>query len=173
MTNRWQPILSRILALVVPVVLMALPAVTAAALAQGGEVQRPDGKASTQIPTQPPRPTNLEQLDGDQSTGLLGKKVVGPSGGDLGMIVDVIVDRSGRPQAAVIDFGGFLGVGSRKIAVDWELLQFDPHTHDGQVTLNVDRNEVQGAPEYKADAASTEMVGPPLVGPSKERGAEK
>ena len=165
--------LRRILVLIVPVVLMALPAVTAAALAQGGDAQRPSDEAPAQIPAQPPRPTNLEQLDGDQSTGLLGKKVVGPSGGDLGMMVDVIVDRSGRPQAAVIDFGGFLGVGSRKIAVDWELLQFDPHAHNGRVTLNVDRNEVQGAPEYKADAASTEMVGPPLVGPSKESGAEK
>jgi hypothetical protein len=40
---------------------------------------------------------------------------------DMGRIVDVIVDRSGQVRAAVIDFGGFLGVGSRKIAVDWNM----------------------------------------------------
>ena len=43
---------------------------------------------------------------------------------DMGHIVDVIVDRSGTVRAAVIDFGGFLGVGSRKIVVDWNALHF-------------------------------------------------
>src|SRR6266849_2785320 len=37
---------------------------------------------------------------------------------------DVLVDRSGIVRAAVIDFGGFLGVGSRKIVVDWNALHF-------------------------------------------------
>ena len=40
------------------------------------------------------------------------------NGEDLGMITDLIVDRAGRPRAVVIDFGGFLGAGSRKVAVD-------------------------------------------------------
>ncbi len=42
----------------------------------------------------------------------------------MGHIVDVIVDRAGAVRAAVIDFGGFLGVGSRKIVVDWSALHF-------------------------------------------------
>ena len=42
----------------------------------------------------------------------------------MGRIVDVIVDRTGTVRAAVIDFGGFLGVGSRKIVVDWSALHF-------------------------------------------------
>ena len=42
----------------------------------------------------------------------------------MGRIVDVIVDRAGTVRAAVIDFGGFLGVGSRKIVVDWSALHF-------------------------------------------------
>ena len=29
-------------------------------------------------------------------------------------------------RAAIIDFGGFLGVGSRKIAVAWQALHFVP-----------------------------------------------
>ena len=43
---------------------------------------------------------------------------------NMGRIVDVLVDRSGQVRAAIIDFGGFLGVGSRKIAVDWNALHF-------------------------------------------------
>ena len=44
----------------------------------------------------------------------------------MGRIVDVLVDRRGQVRAAIIDFGGFLGVGSRKIAVDWSALHFPP-----------------------------------------------
>jgi hypothetical protein len=36
----------------------------------------------------------------------------------MGRVVNVVVDQSGQVRAAIIDFGGFLGVGNRKIAVD-------------------------------------------------------
>lgn len=113
-----------------------------------------------------PGPPYLEPLDARESIGVLGKSVVAPNGEGLGLITDVIVDRDGRPRAAVIDFGGFLGVGSRKIAVDWNLLSFDPEERDRPAVLSLGRREIKAAPEYRADAASAEMVGPPLVGPS-------
>ena len=55
---------------------------------------------------------------------MLGRDVRSPADEDMGRIVDVIVDRAGTVRAAVIDFGGFLGVGSRKIVVDWNALHF-------------------------------------------------
>lgn len=113
----------------------------------------------------PSEPSYLEPLNADDSAPILGSEVVGPSGEDLGLITNVIVDRDGRPRAAVIDFGGFLGVGSRKIAVDWNLLQFEPG-HDRKAVLALGRRAIQAAPEYRADATSAQMVGPPLVGPS-------
>jgi sporulation protein YlmC with PRC-barrel domain len=57
--------------------------------------------------------------------GILGRPVQGADGKEMGRVIDVIVDSGGRVRAAVIDFGGFLGVGSRKIAVDWSALRFD------------------------------------------------
>jgi hypothetical protein len=110
----------------------------------------------------PPEPQNLEPLDARDYTGILGKKIMGPDGKEeLGLVVDVLIDARGRPRAAIIDFGGFLGVGSRKIAVDWRLLQLTPGQPDWKISLNLDRTEIQGAPEYKPDAASNKMVGPP------------
>ena len=49
---------------------------------------------------------------------------------------------------AVIDFGGFLGVGSRKIAVDWSALHFGAARKD-PITAQFTRNQVRVAPEYK------------------------
>jgi hypothetical protein len=68
----------------------------------------------------------------------------------MGRIVDVLVDRAGQVRAAIIDFGGFLGVGSRKIAVDWSALHFPEPGKPGQrITLELNRDQVNTAPEYK------------------------
>ena len=57
---------------------------------------------------------------------MLGREVRSTADENMGRIVDVIVDRAGQARAAIIDFGGFLGVGSRRIAVDWNALRFRP-----------------------------------------------
>ena len=68
----------------------------------------------------------------------------------MGRIVDVLVDRSGEVRAAIIDFGGFLGVGSRKIAVDWSALHFPPPGKSGaRIALDLNRDQVNAAPEYQ------------------------
>jgi hypothetical protein len=67
----------------------------------------------------------------------------------MGRIADVLVDRAGEVRAAIIDFGGFLGVGSRKIAVDWKALHFPPPGEPGaKITLEFTRDQVKSAPEY-------------------------
>ena len=85
-----------------------------------------------------------------QGTSILGRQVRSKADENIGRIVDVIVDRAGQVRAAVIDFGGFFGVGNRKIAVDWDALDF---AADGDkrdfVKLELTRDQVKTAPEYK------------------------
>jgi PRC-barrel domain protein len=89
-------------------------------------------------------------LGAKDAVAILGKNVHSSSGEDMGRLVDVIVDAGGRPRAAIIDFGGFLGVGSRKIAVDWSVLKFAPGDEKGNViTVTLTRDQVKAAPEFK------------------------
>jgi PRC-barrel domain len=119
-------------------------------------------------------PKNLKPIAPEEAVNILGRKVYGPADEDMGMVIDVLVDSDGRPRAAVIDFGGFLGVGSRKIAIDWELLQFRPADRTQQVRLGLGRADVQAAPEYKPSGQPAEVVAPPppppeLVAPDAEK----
>ena len=67
---------------------------------------------------------------------------------DLGRLVDVLVDANGQPQAAIIDFGGFMGVGNRKVAVHWSGLQFRPADAKHKVTLEMTPDQIKAAPEF-------------------------
>ena len=122
--------------------------------------QRVPGKPAQPAPSKPP-PDNAKELPARQVMTLLGSKAQDLAGEDLGPVVDIVVDRSGRPQALVIDFGGFLGVGSRKIAIDWRLVHFRPENQDAPVLLHLDRAEVQAAPEFVPDVEPLRMLGPP------------
>ncbi|HEX9463002.1 MAG TPA: PRC-barrel domain-containing protein [Alphaproteobacteria bacterium] len=112
--------------------------------------QTPPPATPTPPPTPAPAPpATASVLDKRLIQGVLGKDVRSSSNEDMGRIVDVIVDRSGQTRAAVIDFGGFLGVGSRRIAVDWNALHFTPDEKASQVTLDLTRDQLKEAPEYK------------------------
>jgi hypothetical protein len=102
-------------------------------------------------------------VDGEQLESVLGIEALSSTGDDMGRIVDIIVDRGGQVRAAIIDFGGFLGVGSRKIAVDWRSLHFDPKKA-GTVVVNLTKDQLRVAPVYKA-AEPVVMIGGPAAKP--------
>jgi sporulation protein YlmC with PRC-barrel domain len=88
-------------------------------------------------------------LDDNDVEGILGREIYSPRGEDMGKIVDVLVDHTGQVRAAIIDFGGFLGVGTRKIAVDWRAIRFAPDGNSDHIVLSLTRDQVRVAPEYK------------------------
>jgi hypothetical protein len=108
-----------------------------------------------------PPPDYTELLPSSEVMPLLGSKVRDEAGEDMGMVVDVVVDRDGKPRALVIDFGGFLGVGSRKIAIDWRLVHFQRENKDAPVLLHLGHAEVQAAPEFVPGVEPLRMLGPP------------
>ncbi|MEH2522371.1 MULTISPECIES: PRC-barrel domain-containing protein [unclassified Bradyrhizobium] len=100
-----------------------------------------------------PPPPSVTVIGARDAHGILGREVRSAANEDMGRVVDVIVDREGTVRAAVIDFGGFLGVGSRKIVVDWGALGFWRVANKrDSITLELTKAQVAAAPEYKEDA---------------------
>lgn len=139
----------------------------------GASGQTPAAPVPTAPATPPVAPAAPAQQAGTPATvldtqdfeSLLGKGVRSANGDELGRVIDIIIDRDGRPRAAIIDFGGFLGVGTRKIAVDWRALRFNADGKVGRLSVQLSRNQVRVSPEYKA--------GEPIVvlGPASPAGA--
>jgi hypothetical protein len=132
--------------------------IVAAAFAAIAAAQAADDPAAPP-PTKPPAaqkepapPPSVTVIGARDAHGILGRDVRSAANEDMGRIVDVIVDREGTVRAAVIDFGGFLGVGSRKIVVDWNALHFGKVANKSDsITLELTKEQVSAAPEYKED----------------------
>jgi PRC-barrel domain len=109
-------------------------------------------------------------LDSQDVQGVLGKEALSRTGEKMGQIVDVIVDRTGGIRAAIIDFGGFLGVGSRKIAVDWRAVHFVSGGKTIRIILDLTREDVVGSHEYKPADQITILE--PKIEPPVQENAE-
>jgi hypothetical protein len=106
-------------------------------------------------------PPAREELPRDAARSLVGREVTGPSGAIVGRIVNVLMDENGQPRAAVLDYGGFLGVGRRRVAVAWRSLQFAPDI----VRLDITREQMGAVPDYK-EGAPVVIAAPPAPGAS-------
>jgi hypothetical protein len=121
-----------------------------AAVTSWAETSQQQDTSPPAVPAAPPPSVTI--IGARDAHGVLGRDVRSPTDEDMGRIVDVIVDRSGSVRAAVIDFGGFLGVGSRKIVVDWNALHFGRIANKSDsITLELTKDQVTAAPEYKED----------------------
>jgi hypothetical protein len=116
-----------------------------------GEVNPPP-PALVPAPKDGAPPPSVTIIGATEAHGVLGRDVRSAADEAMGRIVDVIVERSGKVRAAVIDFGGFLGVGSRKIVVDWNALHFGKIANKkDSITLELTKAQVAAAPEFKED----------------------
>ncbi len=125
--------------------------------------------AAAQTPAAPSSGTvekpELQHIPATTATTVLGRRVVDRAGDEIGRVVDVLVDGSDHPVAAVLDVGGYMGLGSRKVAVDWARLRLAITGDDARVIVDLDGNVITAAPEYKGGAADI----PVLTGPAPKQ----
>jgi hypothetical protein len=101
-------------------------------------------------PTPPPAVLPAEQLASAELTGMLGHPVVSAEGAELGVIVDLLVDAQGRVRAVVVDVGGFMGVGSRKVAVAWSALRFAEGKTGPVISIEIPPDRIKSWADYIA-----------------------
>jgi hypothetical protein len=104
--------------------------------------------AEGQPPSEEPPQSKVQIVAPDVAEAILGQRVTDQDGKEIGRLVDILVDANGQPQAAVIDFGGFMGVGNRKVAVHWQALRFTPADPKHKITLSMTPEQIKAAPEF-------------------------
>jgi hypothetical protein len=79
-----------------------------------------------------------------------GTTVYNTAGDKLGSIDHLVIDkRSGAVRYAVLEFGGFLGMGTDRYPVPWGLLEYDLDL--GGYRVPIDKGTLENAPQYRDD----------------------
>lgn len=121
---------------------------TSSGLAQGQEGTRA-GFAAPQMTRE-----GYSQLEvRDVSTEMLtGKSVFDTQDNDVGTIVDMLLDDQGAITNVIIDFGGFLGMGTSQASIGFEELTIltTEEYSDVRVYVDATKDQIQGLPRYSA-----------------------
>src|SRR5215218_3069705 len=121
-------------------VFLAAAGATVPALGQQSPLQPPSGQDSAPPPgtlresSGPPAPGALYIVEQPGNTLLateyIGRAVQGPGGTQVGNVSDLLVDTTGRVTGIIIEVGGLLGFGGKKVAIAFEALY--PMMEDGK-----------------------------------------
>jgi sporulation protein YlmC with PRC-barrel domain len=80
-----------------------------------------------------------------------GTNVYNNIGDKLGSIDELMIDkRSGQVRYAVLEFGGFLGMGTDRYPLPWNMLKYDT-SKDGYV-VPLDKEQLTNAPRYAEES---------------------
>ncbi|WP_386082794.1 PRC-barrel domain-containing protein [Vreelandella sp. F11] len=69
---------------------------------------------------------------------------------DIGTITDLVIDEDGQINAVVVGVGGFLGMGEKNVAIEWDSLELTKD-EDGEnyvITVNASEDALEAAEEY-------------------------
>jgi sporulation protein YlmC with PRC-barrel domain len=110
---------------------------------------------TTQTVTQPV-PKDGPNFIQVQNTDMLSSSVVGldiynSQNNDIGKIQDVAFDASKKVTGYVLSVGGFLGMGTRYVAVnpDALMVSYDAQNKVWKATMNATKDQLKSAPEFK------------------------
>lgn len=76
-----------------------------------------------------------------------GTSVYNAAGDKLGSVDDLVIDkRTGQVRYAVLEFGGFLGMGTDRYPLPWNMLKYDS-SKEGYI-VPLDKAKLDNAPHY-------------------------
>jgi hypothetical protein len=102
------------------------------------------------------------QLSRREAQLLIGRPVENPQRARIGTADDLLLDSHGEIRAVVIELGGFLGIGERKVAIGRDAFRVAPDGQSIVVTMTAD--QLARAPSYREDK------GQPVVGTNRAAG---
>ncbi|MBZ9774328.1 PRC-barrel domain-containing protein [Mesorhizobium sp. CO1-1-8] len=140
-------------------------------IATGAYAQSATNPAPAKSPAAQETGAATVRAEGSIVTNIIGESVYNGTGDDaenIGKVSDVVFDKDGQAKSVVIDVGGFLGVGAKRVAFDYAKLQWAEKNGDRWLVAPATKDELTAQAEFDskpyapapAPAASTDATAP-------------
>ncbi|MFN4172031.1 MAG: PRC-barrel domain-containing protein [Pseudorhodobacter sp.] len=117
-----------------------------------GNVQQGGDRTAFTAPAMQRDGYNQVKVSETSSEMLVGKSVYGVNDDSVGTIDNLILDDKGAITNVIIDFGGFLGIGSSQVSLGFDELTIlaNDGFADVRVYIDATKEQVQAQPQYRA-----------------------
>jgi sporulation protein YlmC with PRC-barrel domain len=123
-----------------------LLAAAAPVLAQSTGTPPPATSPSGQAMWYSPQPDQM------RASKLIGTGVVNTANERVGEINEIVLGNDGKVAAVVVGVGGFLGIGEREVAVNYDSLRMNRDANNNLViTVNATKDALNAAPAWRWD----------------------
>ena len=97
---------------------------------------------------------------------LIGTKVKNANNDTVGSVNDIYLDKDGSVKMVIVSVGGFLGVGSKAVAVKWSDLSYGKAGDSLKLSTNLSKEALTGMPDFtvterRKPAPPVETASPP------------
>jgi sporulation protein YlmC with PRC-barrel domain len=115
------------------------------------QTAQPTGSASPAAPSSQQQAVITQQDDSQVRVyRLVGSKAIGADGQAIGKVDDLLLDRDQRMVAVIVSVGGFLGVGSKSVALPAGRVDISQAYGDERVVkVDATKEELMAAPAFK------------------------
>jgi len=89
---------------------------------------------------------------------LMGTRVVGPDNNQIAEVGDIVLTEDGKVDALLVDFGGFLGIGEKRVAVAMDNLDIRTDENGNRYVFlqNITKEQLDAAVAYNKDTYATD-----------------
>lgn len=111
------------------------------------------GEASLESGDQPDT-QNTGYMESPPANGMAASDLIGTDlktsdGESVGEISDLIIDQDGKIGAVLVNVGGFLAMGEKSVAIDWNAVTMSANADGQDPTVDMTRDDLQSAPTYE------------------------
>jgi sporulation protein YlmC with PRC-barrel domain len=150
----------------------------------------PSGSTDTTAQNAPAAPAEpVKRADGNLATNIIGETVYNGTGDDaenIGDVNDIVLAKDGKAETLIIGVGGFLDVGEKNVAYQFDKAQWAERDGDRWLVAETTKEDLEALPEFNREAydpapattASNDAAAPqpvtttPAVTPTDQKTAE-
>ena len=95
----------------------------------------------------------LMNADGSMNASkLIGLDVKSPEDKKVGDIGEVVLDKDGKAEGVVVDVGGFLGIATHPVLLDWKDVTIANQDGKATATVNLTKDKLEQMPAYESSS---------------------
>ncbi len=122
----------------------------------------PDTTAPSAPAAQPANPPGMKsadevkakddaQADGHLASSLMGASVYNSTGSNaqtIGNVNDLVMDKDGKVVSVVVGVGGFLGIGSKNVAIDYSQVKWEQGKGNWWIIVPTTADQLKALPDF-------------------------